>query len=149
MVRRTRYKVDLKRFLAECEANYRRLAKLFPDMSVAAERRLGLDGAPAREVVLEVCERGPYTTLLRIQQRVPAAERWLRTPPFLVRVYHDARLAEVTACEGERNIWPRQEYPNARMLHRDEKAQWNRYLGEWLAACLANGFVAADSCPAG
>lgn len=144
---RTRYKIDLKRFLAECEANYRRLTKLFPDMAVAAERRLGLDGAPVREVVLEVCERGPYTTLLRIQQRVPAAQRWLRTPTLLVRVYHDARLAEVTACEGERNIWPRQQYPNARMLQRDEKAQWNRYLGEWLAACLANGFVAAEPCP--
>ncbi len=144
---RTRYKIDLKRFLAECEANYRRLTKLFPDMAVAAERRLGLDGAPAREVVLEVCERGPYTTLLRIQQRVPAAQCWLRTPTLLVRVYHDARLAEVTACEGERNIWPRQQYPNARMLQRDEKAQWNRYLGEWLAACLANGFVAAEPCP--
>lgn len=144
---RSRYKIDLKRFLAECEANYRRLTKLFPDMAVAAERRLGLDGAPAREVVLEVCERGPYTTLLRIQQRMPAAQRWLRTPLLLVRVYHDAQLAEVTACESERNIWPRQEYPNARMLQRDEKAQWNRYLGEWLAACLANGFVVADSCP--
>lgn len=147
VVRRTRYKIDLKRFMAECEANYRRLAKLFPDMAVADRRQLGLDGAPQRKVVLQVCERGPYTTLLRIRQEEPGSGRWTRMPSLLVRVYHDARLAEVAACEDERNLWPRQEYPNPRMLQRDEKAQWNRFLGEWLAACLANGFVAADICP--
>ncbi|MCC6296725.1 MAG: DUF1249 domain-containing protein [Pseudomonadales bacterium] len=145
--RRTRYKIDLKRFLAECEANYRRLAKLFPEMALADERRLGLDGAAAGEVVFQVCERGPYTTLLRVHQGESSTRSWLRAPVLLVRVYHDARLAEVTACEGERNLWPRQEYPNPRMLQRDEKAQWNRFLGEWLAACLANGFVVADPCP--
>ena len=147
MVRRTRYKIDLKHFLAECEANYRRLTKLFPEMATADQRRLGIDGGPAREVVMQVCERGPYTTLLRIHGE-SIAPRWLRVPALLVRVYHDARLAEVTACEGERSPWPRQEYPNPRMLQRDEKAQWNRFMGEWLAACLANGFVAVDACPA-
>ncbi len=145
-MRRTRYKIDLKHFLAECEANYRRLAMLFPDMAAADERRLGLDGAGACEVILAVRERSAHTTLLSIYQG-ERGDRWLKTPVLVVRVYHDARLAEVTACEGERNIWPRQEYPNRRMLHRDEKAQWNRFLGEWLAICLANGFVAADVCP--
>lgn len=143
---RTRYKIDLKHFLAECETNYRRLAKLFPDMAAADKRRLGLDGAGEREVVLAVRERSAHTTLLSICQQ-ESGSRWLQPPLLLVRVYHDAQLAEVTACEGERNIWPRQEYPNRRMLHRDEKAQWNRFLGEWLAICLANGFVAADTCP--
>lgn len=145
-MRRTRYKIDLKHFLAECEANYRRLAKLFPNMAAADERRLGLDGAGERQVVLAVRERSTHTTLISIRQQ-ERDNRWLQTPLLLVRVYHDAQLAEVTACEGHRNIWPRQEYPNRRMLHRDEKAQWNRFLGEWLAICLANGFVAADTCP--
>lgn len=146
-MRKTRYKVDLKRFLAECAANYRRLAKLFPDMAVADERRLGLDGPTAREMVFEVRERSTHTTLLGIRQQALDANRWLRTPVLMVRVYHDARLAEVTACEGERNIWPSQSYPNRSMLQRDEKAQWNRFLGEWLGICLARGFVAADACP--
>ena len=98
-MRRTRYKIDLKHFLAECEANYRRLAKLFPDMAATDERRLGLDGAGDREVVLAVRERSTHTTLLSIRQQ-EHGNRWLQTPLLLVRVYHDARLAEVTACEG-------------------------------------------------
>ena len=113
--------------------------------AAAARPVLGAGGwYPAK--VLAVRERSTHTTLLSLRQR-ERDSRWLQAPQLLVRVYHDAQLAEVIACEGERNIWPRQEYPNRRMLHRDEKAQWNRFLSEWLAICLANGFVAADTCP--
>lgn len=146
MVRRTRYKVDLKGFMADCEANYRRLAKLFPDMAVQDERRLGVSGREPVEVVFKVRERSAHTTLVTLQQREPGRSQWLRLPQLAIRVYHDALLAEVAGCDGERNVWPRQDYPNRRMLHPDEKAQWNRFLGEWLGACLARGFVAAD-CP--
>jgi hypothetical protein len=145
-VRRARYKVNLKGFMADCEANYCRLAKLFPDMAAQDERRLGISGRHQLEVLFAVRERSAHTTLLTLRQQEPGRSWWLNLPPLVVRIYHDARLAEVVACEGERNIWPRQSYPNRRMLQPDEKAQWNRFLGEWLGACLALGFVAAD-CP--
>lgn len=145
-MRRTRYKVDLKGFMANCEANYRRLAKLFPDMTVQDERRLGVSGREPVEVVFKVRERSAHTTLVTLQQREPGRSRWLRLPQLAIRVYHDAQLAEVVGCDGERNVWPRQDYPNRRMLQSDEKAQWNRFLGEWLGTCLAMGFVTTD-CP--
>jgi uncharacterized protein YqiB (DUF1249 family) len=36
-------------------------------------------------------------------------------------------------------VKPRYQYPNASMYQRDEKAQQNRYLGEWLSLCLSHG----------
>jgi uncharacterized protein YqiB (DUF1249 family) len=56
-------------------------------------------------------------------------------------MYHDARLAEVVSCDGLRNIVPKNVYPNRNMLQRDEKAQWNRFLEEWLIACIERGHV--------
>lgn len=49
-----------------------------------------------------------------------------------VRLYHDARLAEVTAADRFRRVPARHDYPNPAMHQPDEKQQWNRFLAEWL-----------------
>lgn len=58
-----------------------------------------------------------------------------------VRLYHDASVAEVIACEGQRHFKARHEYPNKKMYQTDEKAQLNRFLGELLERCLTQGRV--------
>lgn len=142
--------------MAECEANYARLARLLPDCELGS-RTFGLGGA---EMSIDVIERCPYTTTLEICQRpraaptpqLFAASTLFSTTVFAklaaqltVRVYHDARLAEVIAFASRRRVLPRYEYPNEAMHQPDEKSQWNRFLGEWLSHCLQHGFDLRES----
>lgn len=149
-MKRRRYQIDLAADMAECEANYARLARLLPDCELHS-RTFGLGNA---EMSIEVVERCPYTTTLEICQRPQTASPQLLAATALfskiaarltVRVYHDARLAEVIAFASRRRVLPRYEYPNEAMHQPDEKSQWNRFLGEWLSHCLRHGFDLRES----
>jgi len=144
-----RYKVDLKAFMADCEANYYRLLKLLPGFDDLDRFQLRLPGANQVIMTLDVIERTPYTSLVEICQQGTKPTRlaeWLPEPSLKVRLYHDARLAEVVHCAGRRNPRPRYLYPNEDMLQPDEKAQWNRFLSEWLALAIGHGYVADTPC---
>lgn len=130
-----RYRVDLAADLAECEANYARLRRLLPLLDDDTHA-FGI-GAQL-QLHVEVTERCPYTTTLEFSQLpvgIPSV-----TPRLTVRIYHDARLAEVIAFTSRRRVQPRYDYPNPGMHQPDEKSQWNRFLGEWLSHCLQHGF---------
>lgn len=129
-----RYQVDLAAAQAECELNYSRLLKLlrnFPD----DERSLNVG---PQQITVRVLERCPYTTTLEIAPTPLPIDSV--APSLTVRAYHDARLAEVIAFANNRRARPHYDYPNGTMFQPDEKAQWNRFLGEWLSHCLQHGF---------
>jgi uncharacterized protein YqiB (DUF1249 family) len=128
--------------MADCDANYVRLMKLFPEMVQGDERRIGLRHGQDGVAQLSVLEQTPYTTLVRLSQEngMDASSAWVRLPVLTLRLYHDAKVAEVVVCEGSRRAYPRYEYPNERMFHQDEKAQWNKFLAEWLSHCLEHGY---------
>ncbi len=135
------YSVDLPSHMAECDANYHRLMQLFPDLREEDERQLSLPlPALQADVVFVVAEKGPYTTLLNID--VNSDQKWFAmagAPAMDVRVYHDARSAEVVSYQQQNRFHGTYEYPNTRMRQRDEKAQINRFLGEFLTLCLEHG----------
>lgn len=141
-----RYKVDLKRYMADCDANYVRLVKLFPRMNEGDDRKIGIHHDGDHVLRLQVLEQTPYTTLIQLSQEAgeyspsDSLNSWLRLPVLRLRLYHDARVAEVVSCEGAKRAYPRYEYPNEKMYHQDEKAQWNQFLAEWLAHCLEHGY---------
>jgi uncharacterized protein YqiB (DUF1249 family) len=159
-----RYRIDLKVFMACCEANYFRLLGLFPNLQSADERRIGLSLGTEVETVLTVLERTSYTTLLSIaQQQGGAAEaldtrsertdksvtvRWFKPPVLTVRLYHDAQIAEVITYGSNRGVRPKNAYPNQQMFQPDEKRQWNHFLEEWLVLCRQHGYAVAESLPA-
>jgi uncharacterized protein YqiB (DUF1249 family) len=136
-----RYHVDLPTHMAECDANYHRLRRLFPTLRDEQERCIALHMAAfSSQVVFEVLEKGPYTTLLQID--VKSDEKWMKlaaAPSMTVRVYHDAQSAEVVAYQTQNRFHGAYEYPNTRMRQRDEKVQINRFLGEFLTLCLEHG----------
>lgn len=137
---RVRYKVDLQAMMADCEANYRRLQQLL-DGTDGGDACILLEGCDYG-VVLRLRERTPYTSLVEMSAEggvgVPA---WLASPTLLVRLYHDARMAEVVSFDSARKAQPRYSYPNERMFHSDEKAQWNIFLADWLRHCLHQGLA--------
>ena len=148
-----RYRVDLPLQIAECDANYLRLWRLFPRLREEDARVFELPQGPQQTlVVFTVIERGPYTTLVELRQSPGSPwheEPWLIEPRMRVRLYHDARSAEVVEFQGVRQFRPRYDYPNARMHQPDEKAQVNRFLSEFLAVCLAEGTARSVLAPAG
>lgn len=137
---RERYRVDLRELQAACEANYLRLTRLLPEMrEVGATRRIALSqGDLALGVLtLEVLQSCPYTSTVQVSQAHCLS--WLPVPKMEVRVYHDARMAEVVRAENARRLRSIYAYPNAQMHQPDEKSQLNLFLGEWLSHCLACG----------
>ena len=139
-----RYNMDLPAHMAECDANYLRLLKLFPDLREQDQAAMGIDLNGSRfEVRLKVLERSPYTTLVRLSQQPEVP--WSHRATLTIRLYHDARSAEVVEYQGKRHFLKAvYDYPNVDMRHPDEKAQINRFLGEYLSLCLAHG-VAAEA----
>lgn len=139
-----RHKVDLAGLQALCAANYAAILRLLPQLRGEQAGCFVIDALGGHEVSVSIRERGPYTTLIDIEQEGGAVSA-ASSPRFQVRVYHDARMAEVTVCHGHRHIRPSYEYPNARMYQRNEKYQINQFFGEWLSLCLATGRAVSGS----
>ena len=58
-----------------------------------------------------------------------------------IRLYHDARMAEVLSTQDIKQVKSRYDYPNNQMHQQDEKQQTNQFLNEWLHLCLRLGQV--------
>ncbi len=130
---RPRYCVDLSAAQAECEANYWRLQRLLHAFS--EDDRCFVIGE--LQMRINVTQRSPYTTFIDIEQAHTAIPTLASN--VSVRVYHDAQMAEVIAFAHLQRVLPHYDYPNPAMHQPDEKAQWNRFLGEWLSHCLQHG----------
>ncbi len=153
---RERYKVDLPMQMAECETNYARLHKLLTqhfhkhieDQCGDEYRFMTHRGEQQWLNQLRIIERSPYTTTLQLSQTpVSSVSAWLQMPRLTVRMYHDAKLAEVLAWEGHKRLRPRYEYPNQAMYQADEKLQINQFLGEWLKVSLERGLHISEFSP--
>ena len=132
--RRT-YHIDLSDLHAQCEANYHRLVRLFPGYE--QQPRCAFEVGDS-VVELEVTARDRYTTDMRLRYQGSAIQMGSKSCLDL-RLYHDARMAEVVHCSTSRRFEARYRYPNPEMLQRDEKFQQNRFAAELMEFCLTNG----------
>lgn len=119
------------------ERNYIALRRLCPDLPELAERCVSAPHGAAR-LYLRVIERTRYTSTLELAQRLGEGETG-SIPALPLRVYHDARQAEVLIS----GVHP--EGLNC-AADRDERQRrlavcWevNSFLNEWLKHCLQQG----------
>ncbi|MGF1844059.1 DUF1249 family protein [Vibrio clamense] len=129
------YHVDLAELMRVYETNYAKLNALLPFQAEVGDVR-------CYQVVnmtyqLKVNEVTKYTTLIDICQS--DEQPVFPLPKMSVRLYHDARVAEVCASEQISRVKARYDYPNKKMMQKDEKSQLNKFLGDWLTFCLKNG----------
>jgi uncharacterized protein len=117
------------------EKNFNKLIEWLPDLN-CQEGTLVLAMAGFSPVYIEVLEQTSYTTTIHIHQNFESAGPWARTISMKVRMYRDAQVAEVLACQGIHSFQPFYPYPNSRMLQPYEKRRVNQFLGEWLTYCL-------------
>lgn len=134
-----KYVPDLTQQMAICQLNYGRILRLLPEMQASARRQFSLS-YQAREVQVSlwVEEAFRYTSTVVMQQTQTGGSPWLESPDIVVRLYHDARMAEVV-CTRRRQLSGVYHYPNEQMHQPDEKYQLNQFLAEWLNQCLRFG----------
>ena len=118
------------------ESNYLRLARLAGDLATLVDRACSSVAGDC-ELLLEVVERSPYTTVADLTYLLPAAgtgtaaaaATLARLPDLRLKVYHDARLVEATwsgaSARTEREL-----------VHRWAR---NMMLNKWLEYCLDRG----------
>lgn len=139
-----RYTVDLAGIMRLYETNYAKLLPLLPKTD-----RVG-DGCVYKvfdvEYQLRIIESTRYTTVIELWQRSDGELPEYLLPRLTIRLYHDARVAEVCTAQQISRLKPRYDYPNLRMHQKDEKHQVNRFLGDWLAYCLKNGISKQSVC---
>ncbi|TDF38357.1 DUF1249 domain-containing protein [Alteromonadaceae bacterium M269] len=131
-----KYVPNLPSLLAVCDANYGRLLKLLPDCDTE-ELIYHFDVSPELRYQIQIVECCRYTTSVEIRQIPNGSPAYLQ-PSMMVRLYHDASMAEVLSFQHMSQIKPSYQYPNSKMLHRNEKEQMNIFLAEWLCFCLEN-----------
>lgn len=163
------YTIDLSEQMAVCDANYIRLLKLLGSSRSLAHRVVSFPhlghGSNKEQVAvkLEVLEEFKYTSTISIKQirekiagnvlwEVPGkviADKGINhhqetpaqytAPEMIVRVYHDAKTAEVTSYQNHKYFKAVYQVPNQFMYQCDEKEQLNLFLAEWLNLCLNEG----------
>lgn len=129
---------SLKRLQAMQEEIYRQLCLLIPD-AVTFHNSLASRVAGSPLLRLQVLERHPYTTFLRLTYEFREGEQRSFSPEAHIRFYRDARLAEATSYNpGQgctRTAHPG--YPTRALLR--QAWQRNRALDRWLDYLLKQG----------
>ena len=132
---------NLPAWLSVCDANYMRIISLLPDCD--SEDLTYSFGAGSLNFVIRIQECTRYTTTLELRQLNPGLPEYL-VPEMQVRLYHDARLAEVLATQNISGLEASYTYPNAAMRQKNEKELVNRFLCEWLEFCLQHADSATE-----
>jgi uncharacterized protein YqiB (DUF1249 family) len=113
------------------ELNYLRLKKLAPDLDIADEM---ISVSPGHlDLYLSVTERCKYTTMLTLTYRFERNGESHCQPDMHLRMYHDARIAEVQDRLDRKH---HRIYSNHNL---QQKWKLNRFLYKWLGYCIYQG----------
>jgi len=145
---RKSYQPNLVSLMTLCANNYMLLLRVLANKAAAGESRHFFisDFLSYNVTILEVTR---YTSLISFEQEslsasfkyIPGIVASAFHPRMTIRLYHDARMAEVLSTQDIRQVKPRYDYPNSQMHQQDEKQQTNQFLNEWLHLCLRLGQV--------
>lgn len=135
--------------MALYESNHQRLQSLAGSLrALQGERRSTLEGDC--ELLLRVIEKAPYTTELELTYEFdssglqdagddhPLAD-WPSAPDMLIRVYHDARLAEAHGWAARHQHPWLTEVRRHSLATLDQRWARNIMLNKWLDYCLERG----------
>jgi uncharacterized protein YqiB (DUF1249 family) len=116
-----------------CESNYNDLVRLLPDCETETQRyQFSVNAELHYQITTLEC--ATYTTMLEIVQHSSSTQVYL-CPKMKVRLYHDAKMAEVVSVQQLASLKPSYAYPNDNMHQPNEKEMVNCFLAEWLHFC--------------
>lgn len=133
---------SLSDLMAIYESNYIRLANLInEDMPLLVDLVFRVEGL--LDLHVEIIERTRFTTIVHMTYIMREGAVLHVLPDIKIRIYHDARLAEVLSCGRRRgNVCIR--YDRTREQY-DLSRIWemNRFLQKWLGYCFRQGYQKA------
>ncbi len=126
-----KYIPDLERRLSCCSKNYQKLAQIIPThFTGEGAMALSLGRLGCLEIRLESLSE--YTWSITLQHTPLKWPAWLSGAQMRVRLYHDAKLAEVISFLGNGVAQDQFDSQVVNLLYPDEKQQLDDFLGEWL-----------------
>jgi hypothetical protein len=129
---------DLPALMELYELNYIQLRQLVPDLDAVQDHSMSTVKGTLN-LHLTVRERCRYTTTLHLTYQFADNGDSFPAPDVVVRMYHDAQVAEVISRGGRRSRRDA-EYDRFRNQYSIEiKWQANRFLHKWLGYCLRHG----------
>ena len=120
------------------ETSYLRLRRLLGDPALLAARSVS-SAAADLPLHVEVLERAPYTTTLRMTYWFAAGTAPSADPDLVVRVYRDARLAEACSCAARPHHRALSAYARQGATELERRWLMNVMLSKWLEYCLDVG----------
>ncbi|MCD9464457.1 DUF1249 family protein [Photobacterium phosphoreum] len=139
-----RYTVDLTSLMRLYETNYAKLLPLLPRSDDVGDVQVYLVCNDTYQ--LKIIESTRYTTVVTLGLVDNESVVDYLAPLLTVRLYHDAKVAEVCAVQQISRLKPIYDYPNLRMHQKNEKHQVNLFLGDWLKHCLRHGLSKQSVC---
>ncbi len=120
------------------ETNYLRLRRLCPDLDRV--EGVWVSKVPgASDLHLTVLERTPYTTRLHLTYAFATESGVRRQPDLMIRMFHDARQAEVVGRHCRRRGEDITLDAVAGVPGLTCRWRHNRFLFKWLGFCLVQG----------
>lgn len=126
-----RYVPALNRYHALYGRNYHLLQRVLSEPRDVGESFRWQHDSQQVSVFMTVKEQTPYTELIALERREKSVAN-LPKSAMSIRVYHDAKMAEVLTSQHISRLMAVYPYPNAEMLQRNEKFQVNLFLAEQL-----------------
>lgn len=120
------------------ERNYCRLQCLIPDIELIGQR-MEKSVVGESQIMLNAVEQFKYTSVITLIQPLGDEDIYLSDPRMNIRVYHDARVAEVLSFQNHGYFRPKYDYPNPCMYQPREKKRVNLFLSEWLDFLIREG----------
>jgi len=129
-----KYVPHLPTMQALCELNYSHVMRMLPDCD-SEDLTYSFSVGDKLSYSIRILESARYTSTLSIAQTSVGVPSFLK-PSMTVRLYHDAKMAEVINSQNTGNLKPSYSYPNSKMRQRNEKQMVNVFLAEWLDFCI-------------
>ncbi|MFT6269588.1 MAG: hypothetical protein ACJAVV_002415 [Alphaproteobacteria bacterium] len=93
---------------------------------------------------VQIVDSSRYTSTLEMAQISANTPAFLQ-PKMIIRLYHDAKVAEVLEAQRTSRLKAVYEYPNLNMHQRNEKYMVNVFLAEWLHFCLSQRLASTSN----
>jgi len=122
-----------------CESNYCKLLRLIPDLLYINTAAIGQfpDKPP---LYLKILERTAYTTTIQLTHCFQEAPHELVEPAVKIRLYGDAKLAEVLRDHSRMDALKAIGDAGQSQQIMDYKWSLNYFLGKWLDYCLKTDY---------
>ncbi len=133
------------------ERNYIGLRKLIPEQDALGEEAVSVVRG-CLDLHYSLLERCKYTSIFRLTYHFKEADYCRVEPNLEIRVYHDARVAEVISGTVQRNHYryaPGFVVPGTAPSIVRSKWKLNRFLHKWLNFCIKQGHQFRAAYPAG